>query len=164
MEPHPTSPFLPFLYASKAPTSAVSFSQPRESMASVERSWLDLTTGSRETSGPVRHGRGEQGRQAQQGQPRAAMSPGSKHPQHAAKVGSLPPDDPSESSAPNGGWTLDPTHHPLAGTPESEKNQHCQRSLDEMDWQVRLFRLPPRLAATGSFPQRPLLSGFHAQT
>lgn len=88
--PHPTSPFLPFLFASKAPTSAVSFSQFGESMSSVERSWLDLTTGSRETSGPVRHGRGEQGRQAQQGQPRAAMSPGSKHPQHAAKVGSLP--------------------------------------------------------------------------
>lgn len=59
-------------------------------MSSVERSWLDLTTGSRETSGPVRHGRGEQGRQAQPGQPSVAMSPGSKHPQHAAKVGNLP--------------------------------------------------------------------------
>lgn len=59
-------------------------------MSSVERSWLDLTTGSRETSGPVRHGRGEQGRQAQPSQSGAAMSPGSKHPQHTAKVGSLP--------------------------------------------------------------------------
>ena len=115
MEPLPTSPFLPFLYASKAPTSAVSFSQFGESMSSVERSWLDLTTGSRETSGPVRHGRGEQGRQAQPGPHGAAMSPGSKHPQHAAKVGSLPLMIRWRAAHQNGGWTLDPTHHRWRG-------------------------------------------------